>query len=194
MNQPKQIIFYLILLAVASCSKSSVDMRIISRPSAAYKSFIPNLNEQFQKVRITDLFPPFTQTTFTGYYRTSNTLYKTNTPCPNGYDCTYTESYFLSFINPDLYGSYSIYASPDKVDITPYLSVYSLAEFKIFLKSDFSDYDYTRVSKIGDYSLNGKQYREVVKVNNNQGYSLYYSKYAGIIQIIAQNKTLYEIL
>lgn len=95
MNQTKYIIFYLTLAFFSSCSKSPVDISKISQPSDAYKSFIPNLNEQFQKARAINNFPPLVQETFTGYYRNYNSLSKTNDPCPNGYDFTYKEFYYL---------------------------------------------------------------------------------------------------
>jgi hypothetical protein len=178
------IILYWLFLT--SCSKQE-DMRHISRVNDRLKSYIPSINEKlytykYRRGSVVEEVKVF--------HKTYTKLIRKNEPCADPYSCHYYEEHITEYKEYKRTGSFVLGDGSMRVSALNNPKVilnifYSRNLTEIPLNSDLSDYVTSNiVTKVGNYSLAGKTYTDVVTVYNQLDRNMvFYNKEYGIIKI-----------
>ena len=184
LNTNLRLIFCTYIIIISSCTKEE-DMRKILKPDERSKSYIPQLNGQYARLKVRYGDTIYYESI---YYRTYSELVKKNTTCPNGYDCEYFETFNTDYVNSNSGGPGLKVRAIHSDGKQPSIQILAGKIYNVYLKNDFSGYDSTRVKYIGNYTQNNKQYKDVIIVFEDNGFNeIYFSKYAGVIKLFNPN-------
>ena len=189
MNKTFNFISLLLLILGISCSKQE-DMRNISRVNDRLKSYIPSINEKLYTYKYTRGSVVEEVKVF---HKTYRKLIRKNEPCADPYSCHYYEEYITEYKEYKRTGSFVLGDGSMRVSAMNNPKVilnifYSRYLTEVPLNSDLSDYVTSNmVTKVGNYSIAGKTYTNVVAASSppstSTSYVVLYNKEYGILKI-----------